>query len=268
MTGTPRSDMETGPSPPAEKKRLKLRWYQYSLRSLMLFVTACAIACSWLAVTIQNQRKQKAAAEAIETAGGWAGYEQTWLGELLRDNSLVAVSEVTLVGKPETLLENLQGLNQLQKLELRGMRLTETGLVHLEGLRQLQSLCLDYTKVADAGLAHIEGLRQLQGLMLGDTQITDAGLVHVRGLAQLQSLLLENTQVTDAGSRAFGRAKSTQMADSRKYPSHRCGAGTFARIESTSRVGTRRHQSHQRGSEETPAGIAELQNCAPMREAR
>ncbi len=199
MTGTPRSDMETGPSPPAEKKRLKLRWYQYSLRSLMLFVTACAIACSWLAVTIQNQRKQKAAAEAIETAGGWAGYEQTWLGELLRDNSLVAVSEVTLVGKPETLLENLQGLNQLQKLELRGMRLTETGLVHLEGLRQLQSLCLDYTKVADAGLAHIEGLRQLQGLMLGDTQITDAGLVHVRGLAQLQSLLLENTQVTDAG---------------------------------------------------------------------
>ena len=62
--------METDCPPTVEKKRPKLRWYQYSLRSLLLFVTACAVACSWLAVTIQGQRRQHEAAEAIEKAGG------------------------------------------------------------------------------------------------------------------------------------------------------------------------------------------------------
>ena len=60
------------------------RMYQYSLRSLMLFVTACAIACSWLAVTIRSQRRQGAAVEAIEKAGGHVQCETTWLGKLLR----------------------------------------------------------------------------------------------------------------------------------------------------------------------------------------
>ena len=82
----------------AEPPKPKLRWFQYSLRSLLLFVTACAIACSWLAVTIQSQRRQGAAAEAIKKAGGKVESEQTWLGRLLRDDSLVNVTAVDLSG--------------------------------------------------------------------------------------------------------------------------------------------------------------------------
>ena len=49
-------------------------------------------------MTMQNQRKQKAAAEAIEKAGGTVQSEPTWLGKLLRDDSLVRVTCVTLYG--------------------------------------------------------------------------------------------------------------------------------------------------------------------------
>ena len=62
--------MEKGCSPTVEDRRPKLRWYQYSLWSLFVLTTLVAIACSWLAVTIQDQRKQKAAADAIQHAGG------------------------------------------------------------------------------------------------------------------------------------------------------------------------------------------------------
>ena len=109
---------------------------------------------SWLAVTIQNQRKQKAAAEAIEKAGGTGRSEPTWLGKLLRDDSLVRVTYV----------------------DLYGQSITDDVLVHLQGLSQLQRLCLGDTKVTDAGLVHLQGLSQLQGLWLYNTKVTDQGV--------------------------------------------------------------------------------------------
>ena len=81
--------METDSSPAVEKPVPKLRWFQYSLRSLFLLTLLVAIGMSYVAVTMRNQRKQKAAAEAIEKAGGKTQSKPTWLGTLLRDDSLV-----------------------------------------------------------------------------------------------------------------------------------------------------------------------------------
>ncbi len=61
---------------------LFLRWrFQYSLRSLLLLVVAVAIPCSWVAVEMQNERKQKAAAEAIKKAGGRCTFKTNVAGE-------------------------------------------------------------------------------------------------------------------------------------------------------------------------------------------
>jgi hypothetical protein len=35
----------------------KRRWFQFSLRTLMLFVLLCSIVCSWVAVTVNRQRQ-------------------------------------------------------------------------------------------------------------------------------------------------------------------------------------------------------------------
>jgi hypothetical protein len=57
------------PTPP-----LKRRWCQYSLRSLMLFVLCCAIACSWLAVKQQRARRQSGAFAALKKMTDCAFY--------------------------------------------------------------------------------------------------------------------------------------------------------------------------------------------------
>jgi hypothetical protein len=179
----------------------KLRWFQYSLRSLLLFVTACAIACSWLAVTIQSQRRQGAAAKAIEKAGGTIVSEPTWLGKLLRDGSLVAVTQVILSGEATTdaVLVHLQGLNQLEKLVLADTRITDAGLANLCGLGRLDFLMLGNTQVTDAGLVHLEGLAKLEELWLENTNVSDVGLKHLTGLKHLRVLNLSGTKVTHEG---------------------------------------------------------------------
>ncbi len=183
---------------------LLLRWrFQYSLRSLLLLVTVCAVACSWLAVTVQNGERQKRAAEAIRGAGGWVQDEPMWLEEFLPEDSVVEVTRVRLheAQDIDAMLMHLQGLTQLQWLWLDNPKVTDAGLVHLRALCQLRHLDLANTQVTDAGLVHLEGLRQLEWLWLVNTKVSDAGLVHLRGLSRLRWLDLCNTRVTPEGAK-------------------------------------------------------------------
>jgi hypothetical protein len=193
--------METDSLPAAENPHPKLRWFQYSLRSLFLLTLLVAIGKSWLTVTMRNQRKEKAAAEAIEKAGGAVKTEPTWLGEVLRDGSLVRVTDVSFSGEPITdaILVPLEGLTQLRVLELGGTNITDAGLVHLRELSGLDTLGLGSTNVTDAGLVYLRRLSEIQVLWLENTKVTDAGLVHLQGLEQLQMLNLDGTKVTDQG---------------------------------------------------------------------
>jgi hypothetical protein len=186
----------------AEKPvRRKLRWYQYRLRSLCLLTLVVAIGMSYVAVKMRDGRRQKAAAEAILKTGGTVESETTWLGRILRDESLVSVTLADFLdgSVDDTGLAYLEGLSQLRYLGLDNTQVTDTGLVHLQGLSQLQELHLDYTKVTDAGLVNLQRLTQLRELSLNYTQVSDAGLVHLQGLSQLQHLSLDNTHVTDDG---------------------------------------------------------------------
>jgi hypothetical protein len=175
--------MEPGSLPTTEKPP-KLRWYQWRLRSLFILTLLVAIGMSWLTVTIREQRRQQAAAAEITKAGGWVTSEQTWLGKLLRDNSLARVTEVLFIRKS----------------------MTDAVLVHLEGLSELRTLWVYETQFTDAGLVHLRGLRRLQTLVLSDTQITDAGLVHLQGLSQLHLLRLDGTRVTAKGVKELQKA--------------------------------------------------------------
>jgi hypothetical protein len=197
----------TADSPPPAAPRYKLRWYQYSLRTLMLVVLLVSIGMSYVAVTIQRQRRQGEAAKAIRQAGGVVGCSPTWLGNLLRDYSLLDV-DCAYLGSSTTDagLANLEELKGLQLLFLEDTQITDAGLAHLHGLKNLLTLSLNGTKVTDAGLVHLEGLSELRSLFLRNTRMTDAGLEHLRGLLSLRSLELSGTNVTDEGVKTLCEA--------------------------------------------------------------
>ena len=188
---------------PVAAKQPKLRWYQWTLRSLFLLTLFVAIGMSWLATTIQEQRRQKAVADAIREEWGQADYQVTWLGKLLRDDSLVRVTRVAFFKKSspaDLALAHLDTLRQLQVVDVWRTTLTDAGLAHLDGLNQLEKLRLYRTRVTDAGWMHIKGLCQLRRLSLWPgTNVTDADLVYLEGLSWLEWLFLDHTQITDSG---------------------------------------------------------------------
>jgi hypothetical protein len=200
--------------PPAERPRL--RWYQFRLRTLLLFVLLVAVACSWPAAKAQRARRQARAVEAIRAAGGEVRYDYkfnatvrppnlpapAWLVRLLGVDffaDVVAVYYARSFFIMDDDLENLEGLSQLQELDLNGPQVTDAGLEHLKELTKLEYLWLGCAQVTGAGLEHLKGLTNLRLLTLHCPEVTDAGLEHLKGLTNLEELDLRNTQVTDAG---------------------------------------------------------------------
>ncbi len=146
-------------------RKPRLRWYQFTLRSLFIVMFLACIGMSWVSIKMQQARKQKEAVEWINRLGGNAFYDNgafgqapppspKWLRILLGDDFFTNVDGVSL----------------------SHTQVTDAGLEHLNGLKQLQTLWLDHTQVTHAGLEHLKGLKQLQELLLGSTPVTDAGL--------------------------------------------------------------------------------------------
>ena len=110
---------------------MKLRWYQYSLRSLLIVVTLACLGMSWVATKMKQAREQKAAVEAILKVSGRITYdyqkdqfdttsqppEPAWIRKLLGNDLFVNVTKVDLgQSGASDLLDHLKRLAQLQKL--------------------------------------------------------------------------------------------------------------------------------------------------------
>jgi Leucine Rich Repeat (LRR) protein len=184
------------------------RPFQFSLRSLLVFVLLVSIGMSWLGVKIGRARKQREAVEAIEKAGGSAGYEDftntsvpNWARAVFGDDFFFSVRAVGAsdpnFGDEEAAY--LKELTSLTALSLSYTQVTDAGLMYLKGLTSLSFLDLDDTQVTDAGLVHLKELTDLSTLYLAHTQVTDAGLEHLKRMTSLDLLRLNGTHVTTQG---------------------------------------------------------------------
>jgi hypothetical protein len=151
------SEAELQPAVP----RPKHRWFQFTLRSLLIVVTLCAIPCSWLAVRLQRER---AAAADIIKLGGFVIWHRNsfgplWLRHLVGDDCFQCVIcvDFRLTQVTDEKLENLKRLDRLEQLDLFGnYQVTDVGLDHLKVLPQLQEVYLGGTAVTDAGVKKLQ----------------------------------------------------------------------------------------------------------------
>ena len=115
-----------------------------------MFVTLCAIPCSWLAVKKEQAKREREAVAAIRQLGGGVLYDDRFFHNV--QSVFLFMGDVT-----DTDVENLKGLTQLKELGLNYTSVTDNGLEHLKGLKQLQQLDLrGTTKVTDVGVEKLQ----------------------------------------------------------------------------------------------------------------
>ncbi|MCX7424285.1 MAG: hypothetical protein NTW96_01400 [Planctomycetia bacterium] len=172
------------PESPSPSRPRRRRWFQYSLRTLLLVVTVAAVL---LGIWTGRARRQKEAVEAIRELGGYVGYSSAdgdapgpdWLRKWLGIDYFDSVVCVYVVGDG----------------------FTDDDLEQLQSLRGLKSLCLLAPNITDAGLEHVGHLHDLKILWLGGPGITDAGFAHLKHLRMLTRLTIERGAVVDRDSR-------------------------------------------------------------------
>lgn len=194
--------------------KTKRRWYQFSLRTLLVFVLAAGLALGLLGRWIRQAQDQRMAVIELRRSGAHVGCRNTGgalsnalLRKLFGDEALPVLA-VDFLGFPviDADLIHLKGLTNLRELHLEFSGITDDGLMHLEGLTGLEELFLDGTHVTGEGVVHLKGLTNLQWITLDGSDVTDAELEHLEGLNNLLILELYHTQVTDDGVKKLREA--------------------------------------------------------------
>lgn len=212
--------MDQANSPTTDKPaKPSRRWFQFSLRTLLILTTVIAALLAWWSYKAHQQR---AAVAALERAGGvvkfdsslpWTGgmyRSPTWPQWLLNYHSRDYFASVDLVWFPpsagDASLKQNPGLAIAGRLNLSDTQVTDAGLKELKGLPALYELALTNTRITDGGLEEIRTLTALRWLGLDNTRVTDSGLEILLGLTHLEFIDLRGTSVTDAGVARFQKA--------------------------------------------------------------
>ncbi len=204
------------------------RWFQFSLRTLLIGTTLLAISCGWFTQKMKKTIRQHDAVEKICAAQGQIYYTSnhegsddsaprlshhdlapSWLEQRLTPEFFRPPLQVWFDGwfKPSVQYEWIAELDDLEHCELNHLSVTDTNLKAIRDLRQLNGLNLAAAHITDDGLQYLADIRRLETLCLDHTQVSNAGVAHLAPLGQLKSLGLTKARVTDAGVPALLQLK-------------------------------------------------------------
>ncbi len=180
------------PDPPKRKRR----WFQFSMRTLLIGVVIVAVPCALLGRKIEQKRREREASKAFKALGGqvWYDYETddeghrigkaipfgpAWMRKLLGDDFFCEIvgAELAVHQCGDVASEYVSRFAHLQQLYLIETNLSNAGIANLKEMTELR--VLDVSRnflVTDAGLTVLHPMSHLKRLDVFDTQVTDAGV--------------------------------------------------------------------------------------------
>ena len=191
------------------------RWFSFSLRSLLVLVVVLAVPLGWVAKErrqsdwelsfIAELRKDSFRGATIQ--GPYATWEmwmteEPWPWWNHRVTQLLG-KRILLADHPHpgfTDLKKLDGLTNLQMLELSGSRVTDLTPLHMHP--KLKVLFLDDTEIAD--LSPLAKLKNLKYVDLRGTPVTD--LSPLLQLNHLEGIVVAETDISAEQLSAFKTA--------------------------------------------------------------
>ncbi len=213
--------MEAEPTK-AEPLRRKRRWFQFSLRTLLVFTLLCAVVSAWYCAMWHEFVREDAAVQKLTAFWAqveWKSILPSWIdpdapsdptpdvecpaGHL---TAFMRVSSVILDERAVRPISHdelsiLADLPHLGALRILGFsdQFGDDGLAILKSLPQLTTLDLSGTNVSDRDIDRVLVLPQLQELELNRSDLTDEIVSRLAALKDLRKLVItDNPKVTDA----------------------------------------------------------------------
>ena len=155
---------------------LLFRWrFQFSVRSLLMFVFALALPCAWLASEIRSAEKQR---KAIQLFGRHLSYDFKY------DSLGHCISPEPAPPAPRWLV-TLLGVDFFANLVFAELK-SDDQMEHLGDSPRLRKLFVG-GDVSNVGMRFVAALTELEALEIQDSRVTDGGMEYVKALTRLQN---------------------------------------------------------------------------------
>ena len=152
---------------------------------------------------VETIKVDAAAPEAIQALTD-IGYR---VSSLAQTNNLLEVKYKGDTVDNEALESLLQAKEQVTRLDLGKMEVTDEMLQVIGQFPNLTRLRLQQNPITDAGIRHLEELTNLVSLNLYGTKVTNEALVSIRKMPNLKRIYLWQTEVTPEGVEALQQDK-------------------------------------------------------------
>lgn len=96
-------------------------------------------------------------------------------------------------------IAHLKGWKKLERLNLRGSKVTSKVFEHIAKLENLRALDIAHTQIEDEGFEHLAGLARLEDLAIGGNRLEGSALAALKLLPALRNLDVAGIQRVDSG---------------------------------------------------------------------
>lgn len=179
--------------------------FQYSIRLALLITLAASIALAWYANHERQRQRRLQAMAQIERDAGFVIFRNEQGGipiditDDVRRRDRVESIYLANSTLDKRIMNLLPALSEAKFLSFNSSEFADRHVTCLDGLKNLNALQLNGTAITRAGLDHIVTRHRLHQLTLNDTTIDDTSIDVIIRCKSLRQLHIRNTRISVEG---------------------------------------------------------------------